>query len=206
MSKERSKCAKCRRLGTKLFLKGDRCFTDKCSLERKKSTLRVSRSGRGLSQYAQQLREKQKLRWKYGVKEKQFENYYRIAERSRGVAGEELLRLLERRLDNIIWRLGFCTSRGQARQLVFHGHFLVNGQKVKTPSYLIKEKDVIEPKTKSKKLDLIKQNIKLSEKRTRPDWLEMDTASLKGKVLRLPDKEELDQEIETSLIIEYYSR
>ncbi|MCD6318449.1 30S ribosomal protein S4 [Candidatus Aerophobetes bacterium] len=204
MSTERAECVKCRRLGTKLFLKGDRCFTDKCSLERKKSTLRVSR-GR-LSQYAQQLREKQKLRWKYGIKEKQFENYYRIAEKSRGVAGEELLRLLERRLDNVIWRLGFCTSRSQARQLVFHGHFLVNGQKVKTPSYLIKEKDVIEPKTKSKKLDLIKQNIKLSEKRTRPDWLEMDIASLKGKVLRLPDKEELDQEIETSLIIEYYSR
>lgn len=204
MSAERVRCAKCRRLGTKLFLKGDRCFTDKCGLEKKKNVSKFSR--RRLSQYARQLREKQKARWKYSVKEKQFKNYYRLAEKSLGVTGEEFLRLLERRLDNVVWRLGFCTSRSQARQLVSHGHFLVNDHKVKAPSCLIKEKDVVEPKVKSKKLNLIKQNIKLSEKRIVPDWLEMDRVSLKGKVLRLPNNEELDQEIETSLIVGYYSR
>ncbi len=204
MLTDRAKCKKCRRFGTKLFLKGDRCFTAKCSLERRKMTSRGRR--RRLSQYAQQLREKQKLRWKYGVKEKQFKGYYQMAEKSLGIAGEEILRLLERRLDNVVWRLGFCVSRAQACQLVSHGHFLVNSQRVKTPSYLIKERDVIEPKMKDKKFDLIKQNIKLSEKRTIPAWLEIDRVSLKGKVLRLPDAEELDPEVEISLIIEYYSR
>jgi len=204
MSTDRSKCVKCRRLGTKLFLKGDRCFTAKCSLEKRKSAKRMSR--RRLSQYAQQLREKQKLRWKYGVKEKQFKRYYQRAEKSLGIAGQELLRLLERRLDNVVWRLGFCVSRDQSCQLVSHGHFLVNSQKVKAPPYLIKEKDVIELRAKDKKFDLIKQNIRLSEKRTIPDWLEIDRVSLKGRVIRLPNEEELDREIETSLIIEYYSR
>ncbi len=199
------KCAWCRRLNTKLFLKGERCFTNKCALENRKRSL-VTRSQRRLSQFARQLREKQKLRIKYGVVENQFKRYYEEAEKKPGLTGEELLRLLERRLDNVVWRLGFASSRAQARQLVAHGHFLVNGRKVKTPSYLVKEGDVIEPRERSKKSEIIKQNVKDIEKKQIPAWLELELKSLKARVLRLPEKEELDQEVDTSLIVGYYSR
>jgi len=157
-----------------------------------------------MSQYARQLREKQKLRLKYGIVETQFRRYYEKAEKTGGVTGEELLRILERRLDNVVWRLGWALSRRQARQLIVHGHFKVNGRKTKSPSYLVREKDVIEVKDKSK--DLIKQNINLSSSRQTPEWLEVDNETLKAVVLRMPQKEELDQEIDASLIVEYYSR
>jgi len=204
-----SKCKKCRRVGAKLFLKGERCFSNKCKLEKKRPAGRgVSRRGvsRRSSEYGQQLREKQKLRWMYGLSEKQFRRIYEKAEHSSGVTGEEFLRLLERRLDNIIYRLGFSSSRAQARQLVAHGHFLVNSGKVDIPSYLVKEEDIIEPRAKSKKLALIKQNLSTNEKRSIPEWLELGKTSLKGKVKRLPRTEELNQEVNLSLIVEFYSR
>jgi small subunit ribosomal protein S4 len=159
-----------------------------------------------VSQYARQLREKQKLRFNYRITEAQFKRYYERAEKTRGITGDQLLRLLERRLDNVVWRLGFCSSRAQARQLICHGHFLVRGQRVKTPSYLVKEGDIIEPGEKSKKLGVIKQNIQNLTGKTIPAWLEIDSKLLRGKVLRLPEKEELDQEVDISLIVEYYSR
>lgn len=199
-----SKCVRCRRLNTKLFLKGERCFANKCALEKRKRSPVISE--RRMSQYARQLREKQKLRLRYKVTETQFKRYYEKAEKMSGLTGEELLRLLERRLDNVVWRLGFCSSRSQARQFISHGHFLVNGRKVKIPSYTVKQGDVIEPTQKAKKFELIKQNIKASTNRAIPGWLEIDTKSLKGKVIRFPEKEELDQELDVSLIVEYYSR
>lgn len=199
-----SKCKKCRALNVKLFFKGERCYTDKCSLEKRKSQGFLGRRRR--SQYGQQLKEKQKLKWKYGMLEGQFKRWYRMAEKSSNITGEELLRLLERRFDNVVYRLGLSFSRSQARQLVNHGHFLVNGQAVNIPSYLIKEGDVIEVKDKSKKLPLMKQILKVAQEKTLPGWLEIDKKSLKGMVRRFPLPEELDQEVDLPLIVEYYSR
>lgn len=205
-----SKCKKCQRAGVKLFLRGERCFSNKCKLEKKRPLGRMRRTGRGrsrrLSEYGQQLKEKQKLRWMYGLSEKQFERTYQKAERSSKVTGEEFLCLLERRLDNVVYRLGFSSSRAQARQLVAHGHFLVNSRKVDIPSYLVKEEDLIELRAKSKKLVLIRQNLSTNEKRSLLEWLELDKTSFKGKVKRLPRAEELDQEVNLSLIVEFYSR
>jgi len=199
-----SKCKRCRALNVKLFLKGERCYTDKCSLEKRKSTRFTGR--RRVSQYGQQLKEKQKVKWKYGMLEGQFKRWYQMAEKSSNITGEELLRLLERRLDNVVYRLGFSFSRSQARQLVNHDHFLVNGRAVNIPSYLIKEGDVVEIKDESKKLPLMKQILEVSQKKALPGWLEIDKKSLKGMVKRFPLPEELDQEIDLSLIVEYYSR
>ena len=203
-----SRCNCCRRLKLKLFLKGERCFSNKCTLEKRKSIPATrSRSRRSrMSQYARQLQEKQKLRFKYGITETQFRRYYERAEKISGVTGEEFLRFLERRMDNVAWRLGWASSRRQARQLVFHGHFLVNGRKVWTPSFLLKQEDSIELRGKSKKMGLIEQNLQSSNKQTIPDWLEVDAKSQKVVVTRFPDKEELDKEIDVSLIVEYYSR
>lgn len=161
---------------------------------------------RRLSRYGQQLREKQKARWIYGVSENQFRKYYQMAKRSSNITGKELLRLLERRLDNVIYRLGFSVSRAQANQLVSHCHFLVNGKKVNISSYLVEEKDVIEVKKKSKKLFLIKKILQSSEKKVLPEWLELNKEFLKGVIKRLPRDEELSQEIAVPLIVEYYSR
>jgi len=180
-----SRCVCCRRFNTKLFLKGERCFSNKCALERRRRGPVIP--DRRMSQYARQLREKQKLRFKYGIVETQFKRYYEKAEKMKGITGDG-------------------SSRSQARQLVSHGHFLVRGQRVKTPSYLVKEGDIIEPDEKSKKLEVIKQNVQNLTGRIIPAWLEMDTKLLRGKVLRLPEKEELDQEVDVSLIVEYYSR
>lgn len=199
-----NKCKRCRRLNTKLFLKGERCYTNKCALEKRKTGGIVRRSR--FSQYKQQLEEKQKPKWMYGLLEGQFKRHYRMAEKSPNVTGEELLRILERRLDNVVYRLGFAFSRSQARQLVNHGHFLVNGHKVDIPSFLLKEGDAIEVKEKSRKLSLIKQALDFSQKRALPEWLEMDRESLKGVVRRFPEREELDQTINLPLIVEYYSR
>jgi len=202
--KMESKCVRCRRLNFKLFLKGEKCFTDKCALERRKAVSRIPLHR--MSEYARQLREKQKLRFMYGVTETQFGRYYEMAEKAKSVTGEELLRLLERRLDNVVYRLGWASSRAQARQLVSHGHFLVNGRKVWTPSRLVREGDVIELSEKGKGLDLVKQNMQSSRRQTPPEWLELNEKSQKAVVKRLPEKEELSQEIDISLIIEYYSR
>lgn len=199
-----SKCKRCRALNVKLFLKGERCYTDKCSLEKRKSQ-GFSRRRRS-SQYCQQLKEKQKVKRKYGMLEGQFKRWYRMAKKSSNITGEELLRLLERRLDNVVYQLGFSFSRSQARQLVNHGHFLVNGRAVNIPSYLVKEGDVVEVKDKSKKLPLMKQILKASQEKTLPAWLEIDKKSLKGMVRRFPLLEELDQEVDLPLIVEYYSR
>ncbi|MFQ5835908.1 MAG: 30S ribosomal protein S4 [bacterium] len=205
MARDReSKCKRCRTLNVKLFLKGERCYTDECGLEKRKPAR--FRGRRRLSRYGQQLKEKQKVKWKYGMLEGQFKRWYRMAEKSSNITGEELLRLLERRLDNVVYRLGFSFSRSQARQLVNHGHFLVNGRAVNIPSYLIKEGDVVEVKDKSKKLPLMKQILKVSQKKTLTGWLERDKKSLKGMVKRFPLPEELDQEIDLPLIVEYYSR
>jgi len=202
--KMESKCVRSRRLNFKLFLKGEKCFTDKCALERRKAVSRIPLHR--MSEYARQLREKQKLRFMYGVTETQFGRYYEMAEKAKSVTGEELLRLLERRLDNVVYRLGWASSRAQARQLVSHGHFLVNGRKVWTPSRLVREGDVIELSEKGKGLDLVKQNMQSSRRQTPPEWLELNEKSQKAVVKRLPEKEELSQEIDISLIIEYYSR
>lgn len=199
-----SKCKRCRALNLKLFLKGEKCYADNCSLEKRKPQRFLRR--RRLSQYGQQLKEKQKVKWKYGMLEGQFERWYRMAERSSNITGEELLRLLERRLDNVVYRLGFSFSRSQARQLVNHGHFLVNGRAVDIPSYLIKEGDVVEIKKKSKKLPLMKEILKVSQKKAFPGWLEIDKKSLKGMVKRFPLSEELDQEVDLPLVVGYYSR
>jgi len=198
-----NRCKRCCRLKTKLFLKGERCYTSKCPLEKRKKG-RIVR-GRP-SQYKQQLEEKQKLKWMYGLLERQFKRHYWIAEKSPNITGEELLRILERRLDNVIYRLGFASSHLQARQLINHGHFLVNGHKLDVSSYLLKEGDVIEVRKKSKKLSLIKQALNFSQKRALPEWLEVDRESLKGVVRRFPEREELDQTINLPLIVEYYSR
>lgn len=199
-----SRCTLCRRLNSKLFLKGEKCLTDKCTLEKRRPISRIP--PHRMSEYARQLREKQKLRFMYGVTEKQFRRYYKKAERMTGVTGEQLLRFLERRMDDVLWKLGWASSRAQARQLVSHGHFLVNGRKVWTPSMLVDEGDVIELAEKSKKMDLIKQNLKSSNRQTPPEWLEVDDKSLKAVVTRLPEREELNQEIDVALIVEYYSR
>ncbi len=203
-SNRESKCKRCRALNVKLFLKGERCYGDECSLEKRKSRGFIGR--RRLSQYGQQLREKQKLKWKYRMLEGQFRRWYLMAEKSSNITGEELLRLLERRLDNVVYRLGFSFSRSQARQLVNHGHFLINGRAVNISSYLTKEGDVVEIKGKSKKLPFMKQILKDSQKKTPPGWLEVDKKSSKGMVKRVPLPEELDQEIDLPLIVEYYSR
>lgn len=205
MARDReSKCKRCRAVNVKLFLKGEKCGTDKCSLEKRKPA-RFTRRRRP-SRYGQQLKEKQKVKWKYGMLEGQFKRWYRMAEKSSHITGEEFLRLLERRLDNVVYRLGFGFSRSQARQLVNHGHLLVNGRAVNIPSYLIKEGDVIEIKDRSKKLPLMKETLKVSQKKVLPAWLEIDKKSLKGMVRRFPLPEELDQEVDLPLVVGYYSR
>ena len=194
-----SKCKLCYQLNTKLFLKGERCYTEKCSLERKKTQRRTfSRRGKS-STYGQQLKEKQKLRCIYGLSEKELKKYYQIA-------GKDLFQLLERRLDRVVYLLSFSLSLPQARQLVVHGHFLINGQKVNIPSYLIKEGDKIEVKKESKKLSMMKQILEISEKRVIPEWLEVNKESLSGRVKRFPLSEEVSQDISLPLIIGYYSR
>jgi small subunit ribosomal protein S4 len=199
-----SKCKKCRRLNVKLFLKGERCYSNKCSLEKKKPERFVRR--RRASQYGLQLRGKQRVRWEYGLMENQFRRYYRLAEKSSNITGEEFLRFLERRLDNVVYRLGFSFSRAQGRQLVNHGHFLVNSRAVDIASYLLKEGDVIEFSKKSKKSALVKQILETCREKTIPEWLEIDKRAMKGMVKRFPLKEELNQEIDLNLIVEYYSR
>lgn len=202
-------CRLCRREGTKLYLKGDRCYSDKCAVV--KRTYAPGQHGQAqarkkVSEYGIQLREKQKARRIYGVLETQFRNYFEKAERQKGVTGENLLRLLELRLDNVVYRLGFANSRVEARQLVRHGHFTVNGRRVNIPSFMVRVGETIgvsETSRKSPKFDEISE---LAAHKTVPAWLEMDKDALVGKVLALPTREDIDVPIQEHLIVELYSR
>ena len=198
-------CRICRREGQKLFLKGSRCYTDKCSVTRRNYAPGDHGQGRKkISEYGTQLREKQKTKAFYGVGEKQFRKYFEMAENKKGITGENLLQILESRLDNVVYRLGFGTSRAQARQLVNHGHFDVNGKKVDIPSYLIKAGDVIAVREIKKDNKTIKENLEIE--RPTPEWLERDTAKMQGKVLRLASRADVDIPVEEHLMVELYSK
>lgn len=200
-------CRICRREGQKLFLKGSRCYTDKCSVTRRNYAPGEHGQGRKkISEYGTQLREKQKTKAFYGVGEKQFRKYFEMAENKKGITGENLLQILESRLDNVVYRLGFGTSRAQARQLVNHGHFEVNGQKVDIPSYLIKAGDVITVREIKKDNKTIKENIEANAARPVPEWLEKDADKMQGKVVRLASREDVDLPVEEHLIVELYSK
>lgn len=202
-----SLCRICRRETEKLFLKGDRCFTEKCSVERRQYPPGQHGQRRGkLSDYGVQLREKQKVRNIYGVFERQFRKYFHNAERKKGVTGEVLLQYLEKRLDNIVFRMGFAPNRRGARQLITHGHFLVNGRKVNVPSFLVQTGDVIETREKSREIPIIKESIAKGEQRGVPSWLEVDAQNLKAKVLQIPTREEIQLPAQEQLIVELYSK
>lgn len=202
-----SVCRQCRREGTKLFLKGDRCFTEKCAVTKRHTPPGMhGQSRKKQSEYGIQLREKQKVRRAYGVLESQFRKYYEMAANMRGVTGENMLSLLERRLDNVAYRLGFGESRPMARQMVTHGHIRVNGQKVDIASYLVKAGDVISVREKSADTNFFKELKEQGTKRTVPEWLSLDAPTLTGKVVSLPARKDIDLTIEEHLIVEYYSR
>lgn len=202
-----SVCRFCRRETTKLFLKGDRCFTDKCSVERRNYPPGQHGQSRAKhTDYGVQLREKQKVRRIYGVLEKQFRNYVHLAEKRKGVTGENLLQLLESRLDNMVYRMGFAASRSEARQLVNHGHFLVNGRRVDVPSFRTKPGMVIEVDEKSRTINSIEESLKTVSRRGIPNWVEVDVNSFKGVVKSLPVREDLPPTIREQLIVEFYSK
>ena len=201
------KCRICRREGMKLFLKGERCLTEKCAIERR--SYPPGEHGRGRikqSEYLLQLREKQKARRYYGLLEKQFRTYYEKASRRSGVTGEELLRMLETRLDNVVYRLGFASDHAEARQLVRHGHFLVNGRRADIPSFLCKANDQIEVKDGSKKVTRILESLGAVDRRGVPKWLELDKDGFKGKLTALPARDDLTMPVREQLIVELYSR
>lgn len=198
------KCRLCRRIGEKLFLKGDKCTSLKCPLDKRGTPPGQHPIRRKLSDYGIQLREKQKARYIYGVLERQFKRFFKIAEKMPGLTGENLLQLLERRLDNVVYRLGFAHSRAQARQLVRHGHFLVNGRKTDIPSYLVKPGDVIS--WRDKETEYYKLLCKDFPDRPLPSWLSLDKEKMIGKVLSLPKKEELEFKIDEKAIVEYYAK
>ena len=200
-------CRQCRREGQKLFLKGERCYSEKCSITVRSYAPGQHGQGRSkASEYATQLREKQKAKRFYGVLESQFAKYFEMAERKSGMAGENLLRILESRLDNIVYRLGFASSRAQARQLVLHGHYTVNGKKVNIPSYLVKEGDVVAVSEKAKATDFMKALVENNSSRPVPQWLDLDRNNYEAKIVRLPGREEIDLEVEEHLIVELYSK
>jgi small subunit ribosomal protein S4 len=200
-------CRVCRRESEKLFLKGDRCYTDKCGIERRKYAPGLhGQRRRKLSDYGLQLREKQKVKHIYGVLERQFKKYFYMAERIKGVTGSILLQLLECRLDNATYRLGFASNRRQARQFICHGHFMVNGRRVTIPSYLVRPGDVIQPKESSGKISFIQESLAKAEHRGFPAWVEMDIKGLKGKILHLPSREEIALLVQEQLVVELYSK
>ena len=202
-----SKCRQCRREGGKLFLKGDKCFTAKCPVEKRayppgQHGQRKSRP----SDYGTQLREKQKLRRIYGVLEAQFSNYYEEADRLRGSTGENLLKLLERRLDNVVYRMGFGASRSQARQLVRHNAVLVNSKRLNIPSYQVRPSDVIEIASGAREQLRVKAALEASEQRGFPDWVEVDSKAMKGVFKTVPERSELPADIREQLVIALYSK
>ena len=204
-------CKLCRREGEKLFLKGQRCFTPKCAFERRgyppgEHGRDAQFRRRRVSDYSRQLREKQKTRRIYGVSERQFRRYYRTALQQRGMTGENLLKMLERRLDNVIYRLGYAESRAQARMLVTHGHFNVNDRRTDVPSMLLRPGDQVEVREGSRKRTFFKGLGDIAENKTIPSWLERDIKDLSGKVLGVPERHEVDANLNEQLIVEYYSR
>ncbi|MDQ3889529.1 MAG: 30S ribosomal protein S4 [Actinomycetota bacterium] len=199
------KCRNCRREGLKLFLKGEKCLTDKCPVERR--SYPPGEHGRGRikqSEYLLQLREKQKARRYYGILEKQFRGYYDRASRRSGITGEELLRMLETRLDNVVYRLGFAASRAQARQLIRHGHFQVNGRRVNVPSYQVRPNDVVSIRPESPAEQVIRDATDLTA--SVAPWLQADHDNLTGKVLKPPERDEIDAPVQEQLIVELYSK
>ena len=200
-------CRICRREGQKLFLKGSRCYSDKCSISRRNYAPGQHGQKRAkLSEYGTQLREKQKTKSYYGVGEKQFRGYFEMASNKKGITGENLLQILESRLDNVVYRLGFAVSRTQARQLVNHGQFEVNGKKVDIPSYLVKAGDVITVREIKKDNATIKANVEANAARPVPAWLELNNETLSGKVVILASREDVDIPVEEHLIVELYSK
>ncbi len=201
-------CRLCRRECEKLYIKGDKCFSRKCPVERRQyppGQHGQSRQSK-LSDYGIQLREKQKLRRIYGIRERQTRKYLQEAFRRRGVTGETMLQLLEMRLDNIVYRLGFASSRSQARQFVNHGHFLVNGKRVNIPSYITRTNDVIEVAESSRSMAPMLASIEGAGSRALPGWLSLDASNFKGTVLSVPIRDEIDTDVQESLIVEFYSR
>jgi len=201
-------CRLCRRERMKLFLKGDRCFKEKCAIERRgyPPGQHGGRRTRRTLGYGLQLREKQKVKRTYGVLESQFRDYFKQADRRKGITGENLLTMLERRLDNVVYSLGFASSRAQGRQLVRHGHVLVDGKKVTIPSYQVREGQTVAVKEVSRKNDFIRASVETARGRGVPEWLELDAESFTGKVLRLPTREDVKLPIQEQLIVELYSR
>ena len=203
----KSVCRLCRRENLKLFLKGERCYTEKCAIERRNYPPgQHGQNRRKFSDYGSQLREKQKVKRLYGILENQFRNTFKEADRRKGITGEILLSLLERRLDNAVYRLGFANSRNEARQLVKHSHFLVNQTKVNIPSYLVKPGDIIQLREKSKKVVRILESLEGVARRGVPQWLELDKEQLKGSVKALPTREDITIPIQEKLIVELYSK
>lgn len=203
-----SVCRQCRREGEKLFLKGDRCYSEKCAIERRPFPPGAHGQGRRpkASEYGIQLREKQKTKRIYGLMEKQFRNYFKKADQQQGITGVNLLVLLERRLDNIVYRLGFGASRKEARQLVTHGHFTVNGKKASIPSMLLRVGDVVQVKPGSMDSHKFKELKEQASYKTPPEWLSVDAENMMGRVLAYPLREQIDTTINEQLIVELYSR
>jgi small subunit ribosomal protein S4 len=206
-----AKCKICRREGEKLFLKGERCFTDKCAFERR--SYPPGQHGRGAqyrrsreSDFSRQLRAKQKARRIYDISERQFRRYYATAQQSRGLTGLNLLQIMESRLDNVVYRMGFAASRAQARMLVTHGHFNVNKRRTDVPSVIVKTTDEISVREGSKKRTYFKNLAKEAENRTPAEWVKRDLKTLSGSVVRLPERSEIDGNLDEQLIVEYYSR
>jgi small subunit ribosomal protein S4 len=201
-------CRLCRREGMKLFLKGERCYTEKCAIE--KRNIPPGQHGKmrkaKLLGYGLQLREKQKVKRIYGVLENQFRRYFETAERQRGITGETLLQLLERRLDNVVYRLGLATSRAQARQLVRHGHFMVNSRRADIPSYSVRSGDVINVRASSAKSPVIQHAIDEVKGRGIPEWLQFDPEAMSGRVVSLPTREQINLPVQEQLIVELYSK
>ena len=200
-------CKLCRREGQKLFLKGERCYSDKCAFtHRGYAPGQHGQARKKLSEYGIQLREKQKTRRYYGVLEAQFAHYFELAEKKAGMTGENLLKILESRLDNVVYRMGFASSRAEARQLVVHGHFTVNGKRVDIPSYLTKAGDVIAICEKSRTSDKVKAVLEANAARPTPLWVEVNTENYEGKIVREVERSDIDLEVQELLIVEYFSR
>ena len=200
-------CRICRREGKKLFLKGERCYTGKCAVTRRASVPgQHGKSRKKVSDYGVQLRSKQTCRRYYGVLESQMEKYFDMAERSAGMTGENLLRILESRLDNVVYRIGFASSRAEARQLVRHNHFTLNGHKGNIPSILLKAGDVVAVADKSKTSDKIKSVIEANSSRPVPKWLDVNADKMEARIVELPNREDIDLDVEEHYIVEFYSR
>lgn len=200
-------CRQCRREGLKLFLKGSRCYSEKCAITKRPSFPgQHSQGRRKLSEYGLQLREKQKVKRYYGVLESQFARYFVLASKQAGITGENLLQILERRLDNVVYRLGFALSRAEARQLVNHGHFSVNGRKVNIPSFLVKIGDVVAIRDKGRSLPKIKSVLEATDGKLIPKWMELDKEALSAKVIAFAEREDIDIPVTETLIVELYSK